>query len=353
MANQHPQLQALKALKASSDKRDYRNKHRMARMLIRQFPDEFYIDSEEPGITGITHSPTNFRFHLPVEVVPPDMHRKPLEVQFDKDAAYTVVPLQLLDTFPSMELLKKAVENEAPVPAGVLPVLARTLSNAQKPFGGPNPLLTTLAMGGIGGLGAYGAARVAEAVLPEPYKPKRRLARLAGLAGAGLAAAPALALYAAPAVHQSGISGLWTGNMEKPAGDYESWTDAIPVRWPVPEWLKSAVAGSPAGNWAPTVAVDVFNDIVVGDQYTPRNVRAATVGVTEATSRLHRGSRFVSPADIATTMVNMGTGAATGWLVGKTLGTLAGLEAPTQQRLQQAGVWGGTLSAVMNQAFGR
>jgi hypothetical protein len=65
----NPQLiRLLLDLKGASDRRDYERKHQLARMLIKQNPDQFMVDSEERDIMGITHQPTGFQFHLPRSV---------------------------------------------------------------------------------------------------------------------------------------------------------------------------------------------------------------------------------------------------------------------------------------------
>jgi hypothetical protein len=65
----NPQLiRLLLDLKGASDRRDYDRKHSLARMLIRQHPDQFLVDSEEREIMGVTHQPTGFQFHLPRSV---------------------------------------------------------------------------------------------------------------------------------------------------------------------------------------------------------------------------------------------------------------------------------------------
>lgn len=59
----------LKQAKGYSDVRQYGAKHSLVNQLVRQAPAEFYIDSEQGGIVGLTHQPTGFRIHVPREVV--------------------------------------------------------------------------------------------------------------------------------------------------------------------------------------------------------------------------------------------------------------------------------------------
>jgi hypothetical protein len=59
----------LKKAKGYSDVRQYDAKHSLVNQLVRQAPAEFYIDSEQGNIVGLTHRPTGFRIHVPREVV--------------------------------------------------------------------------------------------------------------------------------------------------------------------------------------------------------------------------------------------------------------------------------------------
>ena len=68
MENKSPLPTLLKA-KAYSDIKDYDSKHSLLYDLVRQSPDDFYIDSEEGSIYGLTHSPTGFKIHVPRKVV--------------------------------------------------------------------------------------------------------------------------------------------------------------------------------------------------------------------------------------------------------------------------------------------
>lgn len=63
-------LDALRQAKALSDRHHYLAKHALLNTLMRKAPDEFIRDSEANGIVGITHTPTNFRIHVPAHAVP-------------------------------------------------------------------------------------------------------------------------------------------------------------------------------------------------------------------------------------------------------------------------------------------
>lgn len=61
-------LPRLKELKQRSDVRDYKGKQQIARQLFDERPDEFEVDDPTGRMWGITHRPTNFRFHIPNDV---------------------------------------------------------------------------------------------------------------------------------------------------------------------------------------------------------------------------------------------------------------------------------------------
>ena len=62
-------LSDLKKAKRYSDVRQYDEKHQLLHRLVRDNPQEFYIDSEKNGIVGLTHDATGFRIHVPKNVI--------------------------------------------------------------------------------------------------------------------------------------------------------------------------------------------------------------------------------------------------------------------------------------------
>lgn len=62
-------LSDLKKAKRYSDVRQYEEKHQLLHNLVRSSPQEFYVDSEQNGILGLTHGPTGFKIHVPKNVV--------------------------------------------------------------------------------------------------------------------------------------------------------------------------------------------------------------------------------------------------------------------------------------------
>jgi hypothetical protein len=63
-------LQDLINAKRHSDVKDYTTKHKILRTLLEQYPDDFFIDSENNNILGLTWKPKNFKIHAPRHVVP-------------------------------------------------------------------------------------------------------------------------------------------------------------------------------------------------------------------------------------------------------------------------------------------
>lgn len=59
----------LKKAKRYSDSKQYDQKHQLIHQLVREAPKEFYVDSEKDGIVGLTHSSTNFKIHVPKNVI--------------------------------------------------------------------------------------------------------------------------------------------------------------------------------------------------------------------------------------------------------------------------------------------
>jgi len=67
-------LTQLMLAKMYSDRKHYLRKHAILRQLISKSPTDFVIDSEQPdGIVGLTHSPTQFRIHMPGQMLPTDV----------------------------------------------------------------------------------------------------------------------------------------------------------------------------------------------------------------------------------------------------------------------------------------
>lgn len=75
----------LKKAKAYSDVKQYDAKHQIVYQLIKDNPNEFFIDSEEGDIVGLTHELTGFKLHVPRKVI--------ADVQLQKSAAKKLNPI--------------------------------------------------------------------------------------------------------------------------------------------------------------------------------------------------------------------------------------------------------------------
>ncbi len=62
-------LDELLKAKSESDKEQYHHKQMRLRKLMTAHPEDFFINSKEDQIYGITHKPTGFRMHLPKHVL--------------------------------------------------------------------------------------------------------------------------------------------------------------------------------------------------------------------------------------------------------------------------------------------
>jgi hypothetical protein len=58
-------LSKLIQAKEMSDSEDYVSKYNLMNKLLKEYPDEFYVDQDHPDYPGIVHAPTGFRMHLP------------------------------------------------------------------------------------------------------------------------------------------------------------------------------------------------------------------------------------------------------------------------------------------------
>ena len=256
-------------------------------------------------------------------------------------------------------------------------------------YGGPSPLAAALASGLLGAGVGYGAGWLGEQALPREHFRPGHLRKVLALLGAGVGTAPALWWGAVAHQHHPDTPGVraWLSSWpfrgkdlkgppapepppEKLPDDYLGEIGNTPLKTacdaalallggPEPHY-KRAVYASPVGydfgvgglTSVPMIPADHFSQVVWSDPNTPVPIRSATTGLVDSASALRRGARLVSPADIGRVAVGMGSGYASGLLVGKTLGALAGLRPESQKKLQQAGTWAGLLTNLVPLAFG-
>ena len=80
--------------KEKSDAKDWNSKHHLVRQMIEDAPDEWRIDSEDKGLTGVTHNPTGYRYHLPHHIVPSSLRNKTAAAQAI-DLLNTTAPIDM------------------------------------------------------------------------------------------------------------------------------------------------------------------------------------------------------------------------------------------------------------------
>lgn len=238
-------------------------------------------------------------------------------------------PPGLLDGDEPWVLVKRA----DPVTSTVAGAMNAVPTPVNELIGGPTPLAAILSGGALGAAAGYGTGWAVEKLLGHENLRKGRLRKMLALAGGGLGAAP----------------GAWwwaTAARERPEGDTMG---ALVSNWPYgPEAKEGAAVDGSA-----SIPYNRFGQLVMADADTPLPIRSATTGLLAAAAQAGGGSAWVSPRDVARVAVGMGSGYASGLVVGKTLGALAGLTPAAQDTLRQAGTWAGVLTAVVPMAFGR
>jgi hypothetical protein len=71
------QLKKLIEAKQMSDKRDYGNKNTILADLLKNYPNQFKIDSVlDSKYVGLTHKPTGFKIHAPRNLIPIGIENK-------------------------------------------------------------------------------------------------------------------------------------------------------------------------------------------------------------------------------------------------------------------------------------
>ena len=251
------------------------------------------------------------------------------------------------------------------------------------PFGGgipnsPGPIQSMLAGGLLGsGLG-YSAGWLGEKLLPNDWKRKRMRRTLAILGGLAGAAPGGLWMYH-NMVNSKPLNDASLFNSPPPVNDapfkglrQRAPIPAEPVR---PKMLPGSGGTSPASKIAsdtdteygsdstgysfPPVRVNEFNHVIWSDPRVsdpiPYALQAAGSGLMTGaaySSPRGRNSSVVTPADIARMSVGMGTGYASGALVGKGLSLLFGMPESTQEKLKNIGMFAGVLKTLIPLAFG-
>ena len=270
-------------------------------------------------------------------------------------------------------------EHEILVKKAGIPILTPFVDYTQKALGGPTPLTNAL-VGGLvaGGLG-YGAGALAENLFPERYvergKFRRTLGTLGLLGGAGFgtmnaytnarANMPANEFWQAPVANT--MRGFMMRN-DTPPKQNNLWArpnhadvapNAMDAVSKVAEFNSSGWAGGSLNT--PSIPVQQFNQAVWRDTqrgmsngfatHTPPAYAAATTGLMTGLSAGSRSS-IISPMDVIRGIASAGVGLATANIAGRTLSALAGLTPAGQNTLQDMGLWGGMMHAIVPPMMG-
>ena len=244
-----------------------------------------------------------------------------------------------------------------------IPFLTPFVDYTQKALGGPTPLTNAL-VGGLvaGGLG-YGAGALAENLFPERYVERGKLRKTLGtlglLGGAGFgtmnaysnarANMPTDKFLQAPVANT--MRGFLMRNDRPPTGTATGGKTAA---------FNSSGFASGSLN-TPFIPVQQFNQAVWRDTqkgmsngfatHTPPAYAAATTGFMTGLSAGNRSS-IISPMDIIHGIASAGVGLATANIAGRTLSALAGLTPAGQNTLQDMGLWGGMMHAIVPSMMG-
>lgn len=256
-------------------------------------------------------------------------------------------------------------EHEILVKKAGIPLLTPTFDYAQKALGGPTPLTNAL-VGGLmaGGLG-YGVGALAENLFPERYiergKFRRTLGTLGLLGGVGF----------------GGMNAYTNARANMPYSEFQKapvWNtmrgfmmrnDKPPTNHGLNAAGKTAAFGT--SGWSggslqtPSIPVHQFNQAVWRDtqmgmtngfaNHTPPAYAAATTGLMTGLSAGTR-SPIISPMDVIHGIASAGVGLATANIAGRALSALAGLTPEGQNKLQDMGLWGGMMHAIVPSMLG-
>jgi len=239
----------------------------------------------------------------------------------------------------------------------LIPGLPTVWNTSNKLLLGPTPLSNGIVASLLGGGLGYGAGALAENLFPARYLERGKLRRTLGLVGAlgGVGLAGLQGYANARALKTNFMRGLVTNN-----------------KTPVPymdQYEKRSYGNMLDGTGAivndpmlsPSIYVPQFNNAVWNDarrgnmfgysQHTPPAYAAATAGLMSGISTMNR-SPIIRPIDVVRGIASAGVGLATANVVGKTLSALAGLSPAGQNKLQEIGLWGGVMHAIVPPLFG-
>ena len=244
-----------------------------------------------------------------------------------------------------------------------IPGVKHVFELGNKAMLGPTPLsngvVSALMMGGLG----YGTGALAEQLFPARYlergKLRRNLGRLGMLTGAGIGLSNAYAN--AQALKEPFIKSIFTKNTTPV--DYSGQKAATIGGYGYNPAV--GVGGDDSSMYASSVPVPQFNTALWRDvhkgminpygpygSHTPPPIAAAATGLMNGLST-GLGTPIIRPIDVVRGLASAGVGLATANIAGRTLSALAGLTPEAQNHLQNLGLWGGMMHAVIPPVFGR
>lgn len=272
------------------------------------------------------------------------------------------------------------IEKEIVIKKAAIPGVSHVWDFGNKALGGPTPLSNAIVSGlMLGGLG-YGAGTLAENLFPERYVRRGTLRRNLGLLGLGAGAG--FGAMNAYANGQRTGKGFWSGLVTRNDSDVSKYTPESRLaargvqlgfskqpatKSGAAEYIKESFQQFPAqmrqpGLFEPVVNVPQFNQAAWGDvnrgiytnnfqQFTPPQYAAATTGLMTGISTA-KNSPIIRPVDVIRGIASAGVGLATANVAGRALSALAGLTPAGQEKLQDMGLWGGMMHAIVPTMFG-
>lgn len=253
-------------------------------------------------------------------------------------------------------------DEEVLIKSAALPGVAPAFDFANRALGATplsNAIVSGLMAGGVG----YGTGALLENLFPERYLERGKLRRTLGLVGAG--AGVGLGFNNALANSRRMNTSIWKGwvTPNDAAGAYTPKTKAAEARIKeafTPLQGSGIMLADPALN-EPTISVPQFNNAIWSDtrrgmthgfnQHTPPAYAAAASGMMTGLSTGLQ-SPIIRPSDVIRGIASAGVGLATANLAGRTLSAMAGLTPEAQNKLQDMGLWGGMMHAIVPSMLG-
>ena len=242
-----------------------------------------------------------------------------------------------------------------------VPGVKQLWSLGNSALAGPTPLsnglVSALLLGGLG----YGAGTLAENLFPNRYPKHKKLRKTLGMAGAlGGLGVGALNAYAnSRALQQPYLKGLVASNATPVdyLGEKVGYTVGYGYN-PADPMVPDAI-----GMNQPTINVPQFNTLMWRDahkgminpygpygSHTPPPIAAAATGLTSGLAA-GIGTSIIRPTDLVQGFVAAGMNPQAANLAGRTLGALASMSPGAQYQLQNMGLWGGVVTAVVPPMF--